>query len=200
MDEKDYQSEKLLHELVEESHNSKVNYQNVIRLMSSKEKIKCYEVSALLKFHIPNRHNYPEEYCPSMLSLLFSFQNDSELRDGHPRSYSQKLADQTVIYVVNENRALVERYADFVKEVIENLQFHENWDIDTLLEKYGPVEEEAEKNEMEEDDITLGGDKLVNVNVSNLTHSLSNIENDGIINAKIGSLNIKSIWSIWYCS
>lgn len=46
---------------------------------------------------------------------------------------------------------------------------------------------------MEEDDITLGGDKLVNVNVSNLTHSLSNIENDDIINAKIGSLNIKSI-------
>ena len=135
-----------------------------------------------------------------MLLLLFSFQNDSELKDGHPRSYSQKLTDQTVIYVVNENRALVARYADFVKEVIENLQFHENWDIDTLLEEYGPVEEEAEKNEMEEDDITLGGDKLVNVNVSNLTHSLSNIENDGIINAKIGSLNIKSIWSIWYCS
>ena len=75
---------------------------------------------------IENRHTYPEEYCHSMLLLLFSFQNDSELKDGHPRSYSQKLTDQTVIYVVNENRALVARYADFVKEVIENLQFHKN--------------------------------------------------------------------------
>ena len=49
-------------------------------------------------------------------------------------------------------------YADFVDELIENLQFHANSDIDPLLEEHGPVEEEAEENEIKENDITLRGD------------------------------------------
>ena len=70
-------------------------------------------------------------------------------KDCHPGSYSQKLADQTVINLVNENRALVEPYADVVDEVLQNLQFHANSDIDPLLEEHGPVEEEAAENGME---------------------------------------------------
>ena len=52
---------------------------------------------------------------------------------------------------MNENRDLVEPYADVVDEVIENLQFHANSDIDPLLVEHGPVEEDVEENEMEED-------------------------------------------------
>ena len=40
-----------------------------------------------------------------------------------------------------------------------------NSDIDPLVEKYGSVKEEAAENEMEEDDITLGGNQIVNANV-----------------------------------
>ena len=73
-----------------------------------------------------------------------------------------------MISLVNESRALVELYA-VIDEVIENLQFHANSDIDSLLEEHGPVDEEPEENEMEEDTNPLGGDQLVNANVVNLT-------------------------------
>ena len=47
---------------------------------------------------------------------------------------------------MNENRALVKPYSDFVDGLIENLQFHANLDIDLLLGQHGSVEEEAEEN------------------------------------------------------
>ena len=96
-----------------------------------------------------------------------------------------------MIDVVNENRALMEPYANVADEVIANLQFHANSDIDPLLEEHGPVEEKAGENEMEENHITLGGDQLINANVVKLTQSVGNIENDGIITSKICSLEIK---------
>ena len=96
-----------------------------------------------------------------------------------------------MIDVVNEKRALMEPYANVADEVTENLQFHANSDIDPLLEEHGRVEEEAAENEMEEGHVTLGGDQLINVNAVKLTQSVSNIENDGIINSKIRSLEIK---------
>ena len=56
-------------------------------------------------------------------------------------------------------------FADF----IENLQFHANSDIDPLLEEHGPVDEEAEENEIKENYITLIGDQIVNVNAASMT-------------------------------
>ena len=70
---------------------------------------------------------------------------------------------------MNESRALVKPYADFVGELIENLQFNANSDIDPLLEEHGPVEEEAEENEIKENDITLRGDQIVNANATSMT-------------------------------
>ena len=63
VDENDYQPEKLLDEKVEKNHMLKVNFLNVIFLMSSKEKLKFWKVPAVLKLHIPNRYSHPEEYC-----------------------------------------------------------------------------------------------------------------------------------------
>ena len=117
--------------------------------MSNNENLKCRKALAVLKFHIPKRHTHQEEYCNSMLFLFFPFRNESKLKDGHPGSYSQKLADQIVINVANANRALVEPYTDVADEVIENLQFHANSDIDPLLEEHEPVEEEATENGIE---------------------------------------------------
>ena len=47
-------------------------------------------------------------------------------KEGNPGTYSQKLANQTVIGVANEKRALVEPYDDVLDEFIQNLQFHAN--------------------------------------------------------------------------
>ena len=63
VDENDYQPEKLLDEKVEKNHMLKVNFLNVIFLMSSKEKLKFWKVPAVFKLHIPNRYSHPEEYC-----------------------------------------------------------------------------------------------------------------------------------------
>ena len=76
-------------------------------------------------------------------------------------------------------------------KVIENLQFHMNSDIDALVQEHGAVEEEVGENETEKGDITLGGDHLFDSDVLNVIQSVSNIENDCIINANFRSLNIK---------
>ena len=76
-------------------------------------------------------------------------------------------------------------------KVIENIQFHMNSDIDALVQEHGAVEEEVGENETEKGDITLGGDHLFDSDVLNVIQSVSNIENDCIINANFRSLNIK---------
>ena len=144
------------------------------------EELKYCKVQKLLKFNILNRHIHPEEYCFSMLFLFFPFRKRT-----HGWSSCKLLLKtlRSVVDAVDENRALVEPYADVADEDIETLELHANSDIESVLVEHGPVEEEAVKNEMKEDDITLGGDQLVNADVVHLIQSVSNIENDGTINA-----------------
>lgn len=65
-----------------------------------------------------------------------------------------------------------------------------NSDIDALVQEHGAVEEEVGENETEKGDITSGGDHLFDSDVLNVIQSVSNIENDCIINVNFRSLNI----------
>ena len=76
----DNQTEELADNLLEDSSLcSPVNYPQTLPLMSSKDKLHCRKVPFVLRYHVPKKHKYPEQYAyhllflfyPSGMSLLF---------------------------------------------------------------------------------------------------------------------------------
>ena len=60
---------KILQEDLLENNHSSCNYPATIPLMSSKEKLKCRKVKVVLRYHVPNRHKYPEKYAHHLLFM-----------------------------------------------------------------------------------------------------------------------------------
>ena len=59
-EENDNQPVVLNDELMEGNDNQKIKFRSVIPLMTSKEKLKCRKIKVVLRYHVPNRHKYPE--------------------------------------------------------------------------------------------------------------------------------------------
>ena len=53
------------------------NYPSVLPLMSSKEKLKCRRIKAVLRYHVPNLHKHPEKYARHMLFMFYLFRNET---------------------------------------------------------------------------------------------------------------------------
>ena len=45
----------------------------IVPLMSSKQKVKCRKIRAVLRYHVPNRHKYPEKYAHHLLFMYYPF-------------------------------------------------------------------------------------------------------------------------------
>ena len=67
----DCQPEELLDQFLEDNHKSYVLYPKVMPLMSTKEKLKCWKVSSVLKLYVPNQETKPEQY-PRYLFLCIT--------------------------------------------------------------------------------------------------------------------------------
>ena len=85
-EENDNQPIILNDELMEE-HNT-CTYPSAVPLMSSKEKLKCRKFRAVLRYHVPNQHKYPEKYAHHLLFMYYPFRSESELLDN---TYLHKL-------------------------------------------------------------------------------------------------------------
>ena len=59
--------------------------------MNSKEKLKCPKVKAVLRYHIPNCHKYPEKYAHHLLFMFYPFRNEQDLQSVNSGTYSEKL-------------------------------------------------------------------------------------------------------------
>ena len=69
----DNQPEELTDNLLEDnSLCSPVNYPKILPLMSSKEKLHCCKVPFVLRYHLPNKPKYPEQYAHH-LQLFYPF-------------------------------------------------------------------------------------------------------------------------------
>ena len=50
-------------------------------LMSSKEKLKCRKIRSVLRYHVPNKHKFPEKYSHHLLFMYYPFRSEAELLD-----------------------------------------------------------------------------------------------------------------------
>ena len=63
----------VLQELILEINHSACNYPSPIPLMNSKEKSKCRQVKAVLRYYVPNCHKYPEKYAHHLLFMFYPY-------------------------------------------------------------------------------------------------------------------------------
>ena len=78
--------------------------------MSSKEKLKCRQVKAVLRYHVPNRHKSPEKSAHHLLFMFYPFRNEQELKSEISGSYCEKLQEPAIINVINRNKQIFGPY------------------------------------------------------------------------------------------
>ena len=81
--------------------------------MSSKEKLKCWKVKAVLRYHQPSAHNNVEQYAHH---LLFAFRHE-ELKCTAIGNYFAKLQEPAIL---NRNKSVIEPYSDMVEQALSN--------------------------------------------------------------------------------
>ena len=111
----------VLQELILEINHSACNYPSTIPLMNSKEKLKCRQVKAILRYYVPNRHKYPEKYAHHLLFMLYPFRNEQDLKSNITETYSEKLREPGVIDIINTNKQIFEPCGDLVESALLNL-------------------------------------------------------------------------------
>ena len=103
---------------IEENHNE-CSLPKSVPLMSSKETMKCRKVRKVLRYYTPNRHKCPEKYAHHLLMLYYPFRNEgTDLATS--KSFSLKLNEQSVIDVVNRNRAIFEPDSELLELALRN--------------------------------------------------------------------------------
>jgi hypothetical protein len=91
-----------------------------IKLMNTKEVMKCRKVKAVIRYHIPNKRKEPEKYFHHLLMLYFPWRNEQELL-GQDHTYISKIYEPDVQMIVERNKEIFEPHGDVIDEVLENL-------------------------------------------------------------------------------
>ena len=69
----------LLNDELMESNESSCPFPPVLPLMNSKEKLKCRKIRSVLRYHVPNKHKFPEKYSHHLLFMYNPFRSEAEL-------------------------------------------------------------------------------------------------------------------------
>ena len=182
--ENDNQPVILNHEIMEENYTHM--FPPIVPLMTSKEKVKCRKVRAVLRFHVPSRNKYPERYAHHILLLYYPFRSESELL---VNTYLEKLSQPGVLDIVNQNKQNIEPFAELVDEAFE----HYHADLDINMNAFAQQEnEEVEdllSNTNEELDEEPNNDAITEA--SRVFSDVPCVLPDNEINEKIRSLNKK---------
>ena len=119
----DAQPEVLTNEVIQTQHSNSqdISLPLTIKLMNTKEKMKCRKVKAVIRYHTPNKTKEPERYFHHLLMLYYPWRNESELMAAD-QSYTSKFYEPNVQDVVESNRSVFEPDADAVTEALENLR------------------------------------------------------------------------------
>ena len=115
--------------LIEDNHNC-CNYPKVIELMNSNDEMRCRKVPRVLRYHTPDKHQYPEKYSHHLLLLFYPFRSKNELFGG------TSIFEDGVTKIVHNNQRKFEPYAELVDEAYENFSAELVDNQDT----YGQVE------------------------------------------------------------
>ena len=159
-----------------------------IRLMSSRDKLKCKRVKSVLRYHVPNQHNHPEKYAHHMLFMFYPFRNESDLCAGESGTYMKTLCDPAVIDIVNENKLKFEPFAELVDAALtdyrtdltrnpDSFSQQENDEVSNMLD--------PETEQPEEEEVPLFED------LGQPLIDLPTLMPDSEVNSKISSLKTK---------
>ena len=91
------------------------NYAKKIPLISSKEKLKCRNIKAVLQYYKPNPNKAFETYAYHLLFLFYPFRNEEELKSPPVAGNYQ------VINIINRNEATMEPFSELVDPALLNV-------------------------------------------------------------------------------
>ena len=89
--------------------------------MTSKEKLKCCKVNAVLRPYTPDRDKYPEKYA-HLLFLYLPFRNEDDLKSSKSGTYIEKLNEPGVLDIINANKQMFEPFSDLVDSALTDLR------------------------------------------------------------------------------
>ena len=179
----------VLQELYLENNHNACNYPPTIPLMNSKEKLKCRQVKAVLRYYIPNRYKYPEKYAHHLLFMFYPFRSEQELKSNDTGSYVEKLQEAGVIDVINRNKLVFEPYGDLVEAALLSLRTNLASNQDSYSNQGNDQVEELlnTANDLASED---PADDSIILNDA-IPASAPTVMSDDELNVKIGTLNQK---------
>ena len=113
-----------------------------LRLMNSKEDMKCKKVKAVIRCHTPKNTKEPDKYFHNLLMLYYPWREESELL-GNEQTYRSKFYEPEVQTVVKHHRNIFEPDAEAVVEALELLRSNNH----SFLHSYDAI------NNQENDDL-----------------------------------------------
>ena len=120
----DAQPEVLTDHVIEVQHDSsdpELSLPKKIRLMNTKEIMKCRKVRAVIRYHKPNKTKQPELYFHHILFLYLPWREENHLL-GKDQTYASKFYEPAVQAVVEQNRKKFEPDGDALNEALEFLR------------------------------------------------------------------------------
>ena len=90
--------------VLENQHDDCSRLPNKIKLMRTKETMKCRKVKAVIRFHKPSKTTEPEKYAQHLLMLYFPWRKESDLT-GNDNTYLSKFESQDVKEIVQRNQS-----------------------------------------------------------------------------------------------
>ena len=122
-DVSDSQPEVLSDDIIEcqNTENYSTELPDRIKLMSSKEVMKCRKVKAVMRYHTPNKSKEPEKYFHHLLMLYFPWRNENELL-GTDQTYVSKFYEPDIQSIVQHNKEIFEPDSDAINEALETLR------------------------------------------------------------------------------
>ena len=169
-------------EIMEE--NDTHTFPPIVPLMSSKQKIKCRKIRAVLRYHVPNRHKYPEKYAHHLLFMYYPFRDESELLEN---TCLEKLSKPGVLDIVNENKNKIEPFDDLVNKAFRNYRA----DLDTSLDAFAQQENEEVEDLLCEQNLDEDEQEDTSTDLAGAISERPCVLLDDGINQQICSLNTK---------
>ena len=135
----DAHPEVLTDEVIQTQHSNSqdISLPLTIKLMNTKEKMKCRKVKVVIRYHTPNKTKEPERYYHHLLMLYYPWRNESELMAAD-QSYTSKFHEPNVQDVVESNRSVFEPDADAVTEALENLRNNQG----NIIYSFDPINDQ----------------------------------------------------------
>ena len=142
----DYQPHLLPDMLLESNHDSQ--YPNIIKLMNCNKKMKCREVQRVFRYHVPNKHRFPDKYALHLHLLFYPLRSEIELL-GVNKTYQLQLRDENILSLI-KNRLRFESYADLVNAA------YTNWNAELVSNQdaYGEIESFETKDALYSEHVT----------------------------------------------